>query len=311
MSPDLRHATVFVKPLLGADEEEVLKALAQARPLPARRGVEAGEHQICRQPQIPRRRELRRRQPYRFPLALAHCRARSGSGMKFGFALIAAVLGAAPLQAQVTPSADDARAAIAAVLAHQVSMRGPTGAGDICVAGALTGLPPAPDAEDPVGPERAVHIRFQWHVPESAMPVRPPRVEPEPGERRERRERRRLLPERQLPAPLAPELASELDALRAEASRSTSTPVLTAIDAGSIPAPLRLLQQDMSCWRTSSVRPRVRRGRCVRLRRLSLRHVLRRRQPLCAAPARDAMGGGRRRRYLDQLGRLSLAPISP
>jgi len=27
MSPDLRHATVFVKPLLGADEEEVLLAL--------------------------------------------------------------------------------------------------------------------------------------------------------------------------------------------------------------------------------------------------------------------------------------------
>ena len=27
MSPDLRHATVFVKPLLGADEENVLKAL--------------------------------------------------------------------------------------------------------------------------------------------------------------------------------------------------------------------------------------------------------------------------------------------
>jgi len=27
MSPDLRHATVFVKPLLGADEEEVLGAL--------------------------------------------------------------------------------------------------------------------------------------------------------------------------------------------------------------------------------------------------------------------------------------------
>ena len=27
MSPDLRHAMVFVKPLLGADEEEVLKAL--------------------------------------------------------------------------------------------------------------------------------------------------------------------------------------------------------------------------------------------------------------------------------------------
>jgi len=27
MSPDLRHATVFVKPLLGKDEEVVLKAL--------------------------------------------------------------------------------------------------------------------------------------------------------------------------------------------------------------------------------------------------------------------------------------------
>ena len=27
MSPDLRHATVFVKPLLGVDEEEVLEAL--------------------------------------------------------------------------------------------------------------------------------------------------------------------------------------------------------------------------------------------------------------------------------------------
>ena len=29
MSPDLRHATVFVKPLLGRDQEAVLKALRQ------------------------------------------------------------------------------------------------------------------------------------------------------------------------------------------------------------------------------------------------------------------------------------------
>jgi len=29
MSPDLRHATVFVKPLLGQDEDSVLKALRQ------------------------------------------------------------------------------------------------------------------------------------------------------------------------------------------------------------------------------------------------------------------------------------------
>jgi hypothetical protein len=169
--------------------------------------------------------------------------------MKFAFALIAAVFGAPPLQAQVTPSVEEARAAIAAVLAHQVSMRGPTGAQDICVAGALTGPPPPPGAEEPAGPERAVHIRFQWHVPETALPVRPPRVEPEPGgERRQRRERRRLLPERQLPAPLAPELASELDTLRAEASRSTATAAPTTIDAGSIPAPMRVLRQDESCW---------------------------------------------------------------
>jgi len=29
MTPDLRHATVYVKPLLGADEEEVVRALRQ------------------------------------------------------------------------------------------------------------------------------------------------------------------------------------------------------------------------------------------------------------------------------------------
>src|SRR5207237_2271036 len=32
MSPDLRHATVFVKPLLGQDEAPVLKALRQNTP---------------------------------------------------------------------------------------------------------------------------------------------------------------------------------------------------------------------------------------------------------------------------------------
>ena len=36
MSPDLRHATAFVKPLLGGDEETVLKALRQnTKPLRA------------------------------------------------------------------------------------------------------------------------------------------------------------------------------------------------------------------------------------------------------------------------------------
>ena len=65
MSPDLRHATVFVIPLLGANAEAVLKALQDAHRLSAERGRAAREHQICRQTQIPARRELRRRQPYR------------------------------------------------------------------------------------------------------------------------------------------------------------------------------------------------------------------------------------------------------
>ena len=76
MSPDLRHATVFVKPLLGADEEAVLKALRQQHRLSAERGRPAGEHQICRQAQIPARRELRRGQPYR----RAAARAQGGAG---------------------------------------------------------------------------------------------------------------------------------------------------------------------------------------------------------------------------------------
>ena len=42
MSPDLRHATVFVKPLLGADETDVLEALKHQRPLSARRGRRGG-----------------------------------------------------------------------------------------------------------------------------------------------------------------------------------------------------------------------------------------------------------------------------
>ena len=65
MSPDLRHATVFVKPLLGKDEEAVLKALRTNTAYLQREVARAGEDEICRQAQIPRRRELRRGQPYR------------------------------------------------------------------------------------------------------------------------------------------------------------------------------------------------------------------------------------------------------
>ena len=75
MSPDLRHATVFVKPLLGADEEAVLKALRTHTAYLQTRSRPAGAHQICRQAEIPRRRELRRRQPDRQAAARAQGRA--------------------------------------------------------------------------------------------------------------------------------------------------------------------------------------------------------------------------------------------
>ena len=76
MSPDLRHATVFVKPLLGQDEEVVLKALSTHTAFFQTRGRQARHHQICRQDQVPRRRELRRRRQDRQIAA----RAQGGAG---------------------------------------------------------------------------------------------------------------------------------------------------------------------------------------------------------------------------------------
>jgi ribosome-binding factor A len=58
MSPDLRHATVFIKSLLGANEEAVLKALrTNTAFFPARSG-ETRAVEICRKTQIPARCEL-------------------------------------------------------------------------------------------------------------------------------------------------------------------------------------------------------------------------------------------------------------
>ena len=76
MSPDLRHATVFVMPLLGAECGGGAEGAAHQHRLSAERGRAAGEHQICRQAQIPARRELRRGQPYR----RAAARAQGGAG---------------------------------------------------------------------------------------------------------------------------------------------------------------------------------------------------------------------------------------
>ena len=155
--------------------------------------------------------------------------------MRIRAALLCAALAAAPANAQ--PPADEARAVIAAVLAHQASVRGPAGGAQTCVVGALAGPPAPPDADDPMTPQHAVRIRFQWHAPEAPAVVRPPREPAAPGRRQ--RPRARAAPVA-LPLPLAPALADRLNALRAEAGRAAAPPVLSAVDAALVPAPLRL-----------------------------------------------------------------------
>jgi len=49
MSPDLRHATVFVKPLLGADEADGLKAYSHKHSLYPARNPHPRSHEICGQ----------------------------------------------------------------------------------------------------------------------------------------------------------------------------------------------------------------------------------------------------------------------
>lgn len=160
--------------------------------------------------------------------------------MRFVPLFLAATLVAAPLQAQTAASADDARAVLAAVLAHQTSMRGPESAAQTCVTVQLAPPPAAAGAEDPMVPEHVVRIYFQWHVPEAAAAVRPP-PQPRPEGQRRRRERP---PPVALPAPVAPELAQRLDVQRAEAARNTAEPPITQIDENLLTAPMQL--QDMS-----------------------------------------------------------------
>src|SRR3954469_9562030 len=102
--------------------------------------------------------------------------------MRIRAALLCATLAAAPLQAQQgAATADDARAAIAAVLAHQATLRGPEGGAETCVAAALAGAPVAPGAaaeDDALAPDHSVRIYFQWHVPNAPASARaaPPPV---------------------------------------------------------------------------------------------------------------------------------------
>ena len=158
--------------------------------------------------------------------------------------LIAAAFVAAPLQAQGAPGgppAEEARAVISAVLAHQASMRGPESGAFTCVANALSGLPAAPGADDPMVPDHAVRIGFRWHVPDPPARVRPP---PPPEDAR-RRSRPRPAPID--PPPVLPqELADSLNALRAEAARAVAAPV-ASIDTALVPAPLQLQGSDGDC----------------------------------------------------------------
>ena len=160
--------------------------------------------------------------------------------MKFVPLLLAATLVASPLHAQTAASADDARAVLAAVLAHQASMRGLESAAQTCVTVALAPPPVAAGEEDPMFPDHAVRIYFQWHVPDAPAVVRPPPPPQLDGQRRRNRERP---PPVALPAPVPAELARQLDALRAEAARSNAAPAVAEVDQALLTPPMQL--QDM------------------------------------------------------------------
>jgi hypothetical protein len=164
--------------------------------------------------------------------------------MRFVPLLLAAALIAPPLQAQTAQSADDARAVLAAVLAHQVSIRGLESAAQTCVTAALAPPPVAAGEEDPMFPDHAVRIYFQWHVPEAPATIRPPTPRPPEGQRRRNRER---LPPVVLPAAVPAELARQLDALRAEAARNTAAPAVAQVDAALLTPPMQLQEMNTGC----------------------------------------------------------------
>ena len=164
--------------------------------------------------------------------------------MRFVPLLLAATLVASPLHAQSAASADDARAVLAAVLAHQTSMRGSESATQACVTAALAPPPVAAGEEDPMMPDHAVRIYFQWHVPEAPAAIRPPALPRPEGQRRRNRERP---PPVVLPAPLAGDQAQRLDALRAEAARSQAAPAVDQVDAALLTPPMQLQGMNNGC----------------------------------------------------------------
>jgi hypothetical protein len=164
--------------------------------------------------------------------------------MRFVPLFLAATLIASPLQAQNAASIDDARAVLAAVLAHQVSIRGPESAAQACVTAALAPPPVAAGEEDPMMPDHAVRIYFQWHVPEAPTAIRPPPPPQLDGQRRRNRERP---PPVMLPAPIPADLARQLDAQRAEAARSQAAPAIAQVDAALLTPPMQLQGMNSGC----------------------------------------------------------------
>ena len=165
--------------------------------------------------------------------------------MRFVPLILAATLVASPLQAQTAASAADSRAVLAAVLAHQASMRGLESAAQTCVVPALAAAPAPPGAgeDDPMLPDHAVRIYFQWHVPEAAAAIRPP---PQPRPEGQRRHRERAAPV-ELPAAVPAGLAQQLDALRTQAAHNATEPGIAEVDEALLTPPMRLQDMGSGC----------------------------------------------------------------
>ena len=131
-------------------------------------------------------------------------------------------------------------------------MRGPESAAQTCVVGALAGPPAAPGAEDPMVPNHAVRICFQWHVPR-----RPPRSGRRPSSGRtagaSAASGRRPVP---LPRRARAGAGRSGSTRSAPRPRAAAAPAIAEVDAALVPAPLRLQDGDRDCAPLQLVRAR-------------------------------------------------------
>ena len=158
--------------------------------------------------------------------------------MRFSVLVAIAALAAAPLSAQSGPGPADARPVIAAVLAHQASMRGAESAAGTCVERMLAGPPAAPGAEDPMVPNHAVRIGFRWHLPRAA-PARPAAA-PIPL-------RRPAAARAAAGSPLARRAGAGPGPAARRAPRRGRASGARRVDAALVPAPLRLRDGARDC----------------------------------------------------------------